>query len=130
MTTIPQIHAHPVAPEMGVDACATASGQACWTYAFLDDERAWLYVGIAHGLRERLMQHKWEKAWWPQVGLISASLHCCRRHAADDEAWAIRAHADELRNVARPRPWAPEPQRSIHGGVSLLRHRGAWVSLL
>lgn len=49
-----------------------------------------LYVGISNAWHRRLADHNADKDWWFEVERIDLEQHCCRKHALEAEAEAIR----------------------------------------
>ena len=68
-------------------------------YGDVGNGRRLYYIGISGCWQKRMLQHQAEKPWWDDVVAIEIEPMCCKKHALDEEAEAIR-HERPWFNIA------------------------------
>ncbi|WP_371799109.1 GIY-YIG nuclease family protein [Streptomyces sp. NBC_01707] len=87
---------------MWLDDCRTA------LYRLYDEGGALLYVGITADVDQRMVAHRYDKPWWPDVTRTEVQWHDSRPVALAHELQAIRAESPK-HNV-NGKPGAGQPR--------------------
>lgn len=79
-----------------------------WVYYLTNADGQDIYVGVTCHLESRLLEHKTEKRWWPEVDYIQAFLYPNREQALTWEAQDIRASLPVYNREIPPEPVLPQ----------------------